>query len=65
MSHFEGISDLCQEDAKYVDEPKGCESGSKGIPRNLLWGKRANGEHYYSLWIEDSPEFTAVSFNLS
>jgi len=29
----------------------------------LLRGKRANGEHSYSLWIEDSPQFTAESFN--
>jgi hypothetical protein len=29
----------------------------------LLRGKQANGEHYYSLWIEDSPHFTAESFN--
>jgi len=40
------------------------ESGSERIPRSLLRGKRANGEHYYSLWIEDSPQFTAESFNL-
>jgi len=39
------------------------ESGSERIPRSLLRGKRANGEHYYSLWIEDSPQFTAESFN--
>jgi hypothetical protein len=31
------------------------ESGSERIPRSLLRGKRANGEHYYSLWIEASP----------
>ena len=23
----------------------------------------SDGEHYYSLWIEDSPQFTAESFN--
>ena len=40
------------------------ESGSERIPRSLLRGKRANGEHYYSLWIEDSPQFTAESFNI-
>ncbi len=39
------------------------ESGSKRISRSLLPGKRANGEHYYSLWIEDSPQLTAKSFN--
>ena len=38
------------------------ESGSERIPRSLLRGKRANGEHYYSLGIEDSPQFTAVRF---
>ncbi len=32
------------------------ESGSERIPRGLPRGKRANGEHYYSLWIEDSPQ---------
>jgi hypothetical protein len=36
-----------------------CESGSERIPRSVLRGKRANGEHNYSLWIEDSPQFTA------
>jgi hypothetical protein len=39
------------------------ESGSERIPRSLLRGKRANGEHNHSLWIEDSPQFTAESFN--
>jgi len=39
------------------------ESGSERIPRSVLRGKRANGEHNYSLWIEDSPQFTAESFN--
>jgi hypothetical protein len=39
------------------------ESGSERIPRSLLLGKRANGEHYFSLWIEDSPQSTAESFN--
>jgi hypothetical protein len=39
------------------------ESGSERIPRGLLRGKRANGEHYYSLWIGDFPQFTAESFN--
>jgi hypothetical protein len=39
------------------------ESGSERIPRGLLRGKRANGEHYYSLWIGDAPQVTAESFN--
>jgi hypothetical protein len=39
------------------------ESGRERILRSLLRGKRANGEHYYSLWIEDSQQFTADSFN--
>jgi hypothetical protein len=41
------------------------ESGSERIPRSLLRGKRANGEHHYSLRIEDSPQFTAESFNIA
>jgi hypothetical protein len=41
------------------------ESGRERIPRSLLRGKRANGEHNYSLWIEDSPQFTAESFSTS
>ena len=32
------------------------ESGSERKHLRLLWGKRVNGEHYYSLWIEDSPQ---------
>jgi len=43
----------------------GIESGSERKHLRLLRGKRANGEHYYSLWIEDSPQFTAESFNNS
>jgi len=39
------------------------ESSSERKHLRLLRGKRANGEHYYSLWIEDSPQFTAESFN--
>ena len=39
------------------------ESGCERKHLRLLRGKRANGEHYYSLWIEDSPQFTAESFN--
>jgi hypothetical protein len=39
------------------------ESGSERIPRSLLRGKGANGEHYYSLRIGDSPQLTAESFN--
>jgi hypothetical protein len=39
------------------------ESARERIPRSLLWGKQANGEHNHSLWIEDSPQFTAESFN--
>jgi hypothetical protein len=39
------------------------ESGSERIPLSLLRGKRANGEHYSSLRIGDSPQFTAKSFN--
>jgi hypothetical protein len=39
------------------------ESARERIPRGLPRGKRANGEHNYSLWIEDSPQFTAESFN--
>ncbi len=35
------------------------ESGSERKHLRLLRGKRANGEQYYSLWIEDSPQFTA------
>jgi len=41
------------------------ESGSKRIPRSLLLrGKRANGEHFYSLRIGASPQFTAEGFNI-
>jgi hypothetical protein len=39
------------------------ESGSERIPRGLIRVKRANGDHYYSLRIEDYPLFTAQSFN--
>jgi len=39
------------------------ESARERIPRSVLRGKRANGEHNYSLWIEDSPQFTSESFN--
>jgi hypothetical protein len=39
------------------------ESGSERKHLRLLRGKQADGEHYYSLWIEDSPQFTAESFN--
>ncbi len=31
--------------------------------RSIESGKRANGEHYHSLWIEDSPRFLAEYFN--
>ena len=41
------------------------ESGSERKHLRLLRGKRANGKHHYSLWIEDSPQFTAESFNLT
>ena len=41
----------------------GSESGSERIPRSWLRGKRANGEHHYSLWIEDSPQCNAEIFN--
>jgi len=40
----------------------GRESGSERIPCGLLRGNRANGEHYYSIWIEDSPLVAAESF---
>ncbi len=45
-----------------VKRKKDIESGSERIPRGLPRGKRANGEHYYSLWIEDSPQLAAESF---
>jgi hypothetical protein len=35
--------------------PLPLESGSERIPRSVLRGKRASGEYYYSLGIEDSP----------
>jgi len=35
--------------------PLPLESGSERIPRIVLRGKRASGERYYSLGIEDSP----------
>jgi hypothetical protein len=56
---------MCRNIAKYVDETKGFESGSGRIPCSLLRGKLANREHYYSLRIEDSPQFTVESFKLS
>jgi len=37
------------------------ESGSERIPRGLPRGKRANGEHHYSLRIGDSPQLAAES----
>jgi hypothetical protein len=49
--------------ADFLEILRNIESGSERIPRSLLRSKRANGEHYYSLWIEDSPQFTAESFN--
>jgi hypothetical protein len=38
---------------------------ASAFPVALLRGKRANGEHCHSLRIEDSPQFTAESFNSS
>ncbi len=41
----------------------GFESVSERIPRSVLRGTLANEEHYYSLSIEATPQFTAESIN--
>jgi hypothetical protein len=38
---------------------------ASAFPVALLRGKRANGKRCHSLRIEDSPQFTAKSFNSS
>ena len=40
------------------------ESGSEHKHLRLLRGERANGEQYYSLWIEDYPHFNVENFNI-
>ena len=39
--------------------------GSKRMPRGMPRGKRANGEHSYSLRIGDSPQLAAENLQLT
>jgi hypothetical protein len=48
---------------KILEAGKPSESGSERNHLRLLPGKQAKVEHYRSLWIEDSPQFAAESFN--
>ena len=54
---------IFMEFAQSVKRKNILESGSERKHLRLLWGKRVKGEHYYSLWIENSPQFTAENFN--